>query len=252
MSTAYAGIADLWARDAALVYGPLARHLVALAPRPMRGCLALDAGCGSGAAGDALRAAGARVVGADLEPDMASHGAGLAVAGDVSSLPFRSSAFDVAVAAFVINHLASPVAGLAELRRVLVRGGTVLVSAFSVDRSAAKAAVDEVAASFGFVPPAWYVELQRRGAAVGSVERMVGALRDAGFGQVEVTERALDVGLSDPQDVVRYRLAVPHLHAFAGSLGAARRALLVERATAAVAATGAPFVPAVVEAVAVS
>ena len=71
-SDAYAGMADAWAdrRDA---------RLRAAGPAPggagtgrLRGVRALDAGAGSGVAGDALRARGARVVAADREFDMAS------------------------------------------------------------------------------------------------------------------------------------------------------------------------------------
>ena len=114
----YAGLAEVWAADATLAYGPMARHLVDRAPFDLGGVRALDAGAGSGVAGDALRARGARVVAADREFDMASYGARPAVTADVTALPFRSGAFDVVVAAFVVNHLPDPTAGLTELRRV--------------------------------------------------------------------------------------------------------------------------------------
>ena len=150
----YAGLAEVWAADATLAYGPMARHLVARAPFDLGGARALDAGAGSGVAGDALRARGARVVAADREFDMASYGARPAVTADVTALPFRSGAFDVVVAAFVVNHLPDPAAGLTELRRVTRPGGAVLASTFSVERAAAKGAVDGVAAAYGFVAPA--------------------------------------------------------------------------------------------------
>ena len=134
----YAGLADTWASDASLAYGPMARHLVARSPFDLLGARALDAGAGSGVAGDALRACGARVVAADREFDMASYGARPAVTADVVALPFRDGSFDVVVAAFVVNHLPDPVAGLSELRRVTRPGGAVLVSTFSIDRAAAK------------------------------------------------------------------------------------------------------------------
>ena len=90
LETAYAGLAEAWASDATLAYGPLARHLVARAPFELRGVRALDAGAGSGVAGEALRTRGARVVAADREFDMASHARlGPAVTADVTALPFR-------------------------------------------------------------------------------------------------------------------------------------------------------------------
>ena len=151
LETAYAGMAEAWGTDASLAYGPMARHLVARAPVDLRGARALDAGAGSGVAGEALRMRGARVVAADREFDMSFHCARPAVTADVTALPFRDRAFDVVVAAFVVNHLPDPVVGLTELRRVTRRGGAVLASTFSVERAAAKGAVDEVAAAHGFV-----------------------------------------------------------------------------------------------------
>ncbi len=246
----YTGLAEVWAADATLVYGPLARHLVAQAPLELAGARALDAGAGSGAAGDALRRAGARVVAADHEFDMAAYGAGPAVTADVTRLPFRSGVFDVVVAAFVVNHLPEPAAGLTELRRVTRPGGAVLASTFSLDRAAAKHAVDAVVTRYGFVRPEWYDDLQDCAQAVGdrsSVERLLAA---AGFARWSVTEESVDVGLSEPADVVRYRLAVPHLHTFVTSLSADTRAALVGDAVDAVHRTRERFAPVVVEAVA--
>ena len=137
-------------------------------------------------AGEALRAQGAHVVAADREFDMARPTApGPAVTADVTALPFRDRAFDVVVAAFVVNHLPDPVAGLTELRRVTRRGGAVLASTFSVDRAAAKGAVDEVAAAYGFVAP----DVVRRPPGVRARRRRPGLGRaGAGGGRV----RALD------------------------------------------------------------
>ena len=86
----------------------MARHLVARAPLDLMRVRALDAGAGRAWPGDALRARGAACVAADLELDMAAYAPrpGPAVAADVTALPFRTGAFDVVVAAFVVNHLA--------------------------------------------------------------------------------------------------------------------------------------------------
>lgn len=249
---AYAGMADAWAADAALAYGPLARHLVARAPGPVRGAMALDAGAGSGLAGDALRALGARVVAADQEFDMAAYGAtaGPVVTADVTALPFRPDVFDVVVAAFVINHLSDPVAGLTELRRVARPGGAVLASTFSAERATAKAAVDDVAAQFGFVQPAWYTEVHRSQLAVGDVTSLERALTAAGFTSATVTQESVDVGLEAPEDVVRYRLGMPQLRGFVASLSDEVRARFVEESVAAVRRVGERFMPSVLEVVA--
>ncbi len=250
----YAGMADAWAADAALAYGPLARHLVARVPGPVDGAVALDAGAGSGLAGDALRALGAHVVAADREFDMAAYGAtaGPTVTADVTALPFRSGAFDIAVAAFVVNHLPDPVAGLTELRRVTRPGGAVLASTFSANRATVKATVDGVAEDYGFVRPQWYTAVQESQQAVGDATSLERALLAAGFVGAMVTEESVDVGLSAPEDVVRYRLGMPHLHHFASTLTADARADLVADAVAAVRRAGEGFAPVVLEAVGIA
>jgi ubiquinone/menaquinone biosynthesis C-methylase UbiE len=217
----------------------------------MPGCRALDAGAGSGVAGDALRAHGAHVVAADRELDMAAHNAaaGPAVTADVTALPFRSGSFDVVVAAFVINHLADPVAGLAEFRRVARRGGVLLASTFSEERAVAKEAVDVVAASYGFVAPDWYNDLQECAQAARDVAGVERSLAEAGFGDWTVTEERIDVGL-EPEGVVRYRLGMPHLHRFAAGLPDDVRASFFADSVNAVRRTGEPFAPLVIEAVA--
>jgi SAM-dependent methyltransferase len=251
---AYAGLAEVWAADAALAYEPLARHLVDHLPGTLAGAVALDAGAGSGVAGRALTARGARVVSADRELDMAAYvaGSGPAVAADVRRLPFRDHVFDVVVAAFVVNHLPDPVGGLRELARVTRAGGVVLASTFSAERASAKETVDAVAERHGFVRPAWYVELQRCAQAVGDAGAVERALRAAGFAGWSVTEQVVDVGIAAPADVVRYRLGMPHLHAFAVSLTVEARDAFVAEAVDAVARDGDGFAPRVVEAVAVA
>jgi SAM-dependent methyltransferase len=152
----------------------------------------------------------------------------------------------------VVNHLPHPVAGLRELRRVTRPGGVVMVSTFSNDRDGAKEAIDAVAERHGFVHPAWYVEIRQCALAVGDVGAVERALQTAGFAGWTVTEEAVDVGITEPADVVRYRLGMPHLHAFAAALTAQERRAFVAESVDAVARTGGGFAPRVVEAVAVA
>ena len=142
-------------------------------------------------------------------------------------------------------------AGLAELRRVTRPGGAVLASTFSDDRAAAKFAVDEVAEARGFVAPDWYDDLQHHAHAVGTTEALARALDEAGLTDPVVTEQAVDVGPFSPEDIVRYRLGMPHLHAFASSLSEPQRAAFVLEAVAAVRELGGTFAPEVLEVVAV-
>lgn len=93
----------------------------------------LDAGCGTGRALPALRAAvgtGGTVLGADLTPEMLGaavragrqHDALLLLA-DAAELPLRPRSLDAVFAAGLIGHLPHPAANLRELARVVRPGG---------------------------------------------------------------------------------------------------------------------------------
>lgn len=249
---AYRGAARSWADDASLAYVPLARHLLAHLGGGLPGRRALDAGAGTGAAGDLLRELGADVVSVDLEPDMLRHRLDArehAVVGDVARLPLRSRHFDVVVAGFVLNHVADHVAALRELGRVTRRGGVVLASVFANERSALKEAVDEQLLAFGWSPPEWYVAVRERSEAVGTTELFEARARDAEL-DGSVRSAAVDVGLDTPELVVRYRLAMAHCRSFVAGLADHDRRALVREAVAAVAATHEPFRPVVLELVA--
>ena len=130
----YADAAAAWADDVELVYGPLADALLEQAPG-LGGQLVLDVGAGTGAVSQRLVAAGSRAVAVDASWSMLAHHASSrppAVVGDISRLPLADGAVDGAVAAFVLNHLADPVAALVEVRRVVREGGFIVASVFSV------------------------------------------------------------------------------------------------------------------------
>lgn len=253
--TAYTGAGQRWADDAMLAYGPLAAHLVERCPVDLRDGAVLDAGAGTGAAGAPLAAAGGRVFSCDLEHDMLrvaslEDGARRAAAGDVTALPYRAAAFDIAVAAFVLNHLADPLAGLRELARVTRSGGFVLASVFGEARDPAKEAIDAVLVARGWWPPVWYQAMHGRAAALATPQRMTAAARRAGFVDAEVDCAEVDVGLDDPALVVRYRFGMPQVATYIDSLTASAQAALVADATTAVEQTRRPFRPSVIELVA--
>ncbi|MEU7066852.1 methyltransferase domain-containing protein [Streptomyces sp. NPDC046161] len=93
----------------------------------------LDAGCGTGRALPALRAAvgpSGTVIGADLTPQMlaAAREAGRGEAAallltDVARLPLRDGVLDAVFAAGLIAHLPDPESNLTELARVVRPGG---------------------------------------------------------------------------------------------------------------------------------
>ncbi|MFI1853517.1 class I SAM-dependent methyltransferase [Streptomyces sp. NPDC020480] len=105
-------------------------HAAAIAEIGLRaGDAVLDAGCGTGRALPALRAAvgpAGTVLGADVTPAMLAaavragrhRDAGLALA-DVTRLPLRDGCLDAVFGAGLISHLPEPEAGLRELARVV-------------------------------------------------------------------------------------------------------------------------------------
>jgi SAM-dependent methyltransferase len=100
----------------------------------------LDLGCGTGELAVTLAAAGMRVAGCDISPQMLRRAAASTAgvpAGDVSwvrldpgwqTLPFEAWSFDAVVASSVLEYTADPAAVLRECGRVLRPGGTVLCS----------------------------------------------------------------------------------------------------------------------------
>lgn len=94
---------------------------------------ALDAACGTGRHIPLLVALGHNVVGVDASPEMLalarrrSSEAELRQA-DLEALPLASGSFDVAVCALALGHVSELGPTVAELARVLRRGGRLVVS----------------------------------------------------------------------------------------------------------------------------
>ena len=124
------------------------------------GASVLEAGCGAGAQAVTLvrMSPGARFTAIDLkaaslaEAARAAREAGTGEVefqvADVLKLPYPDSSFDHAFVCFLLEHLAEPVKALAELRRVIRRGGTLTViegdhgsAYFHPDSAFARAAV---------------------------------------------------------------------------------------------------------------
>jgi SAM-dependent methyltransferase len=89
----------------------------------------LDLGAGRGHYAALARAAGARLaVALDVTLEMLDGIPGPSVAADAASLPLRSDAVDVVVAALVVSHLDAPRQALREAARVLRSGGVLVLS----------------------------------------------------------------------------------------------------------------------------
>ncbi|MEA2289844.1 MAG: hypothetical protein QOD55_1841 [Solirubrobacteraceae bacterium] len=120
----------------------------------------LDVGCGPGHLSAAAAARGARPTGVDLAEGMVAracrnHPALDFLQADAEALPFAATAFDAAVAAFVVNHLPRPERAAAELRRVLRPGGRLVVAMWDQpERVAFLGLVDEAMRLAGVRPDA--------------------------------------------------------------------------------------------------
>jgi len=247
----YAHSGRRWAQGAELVYGPIAAELVAMSPHFLMGRTVLDAGAGTGAVSSALNARRARALATDLSPGMLAWNAATrppSAVADIRALPLADGSVDDTVAAFVLNHLTDPVSGLAELGRVTRPGGAVLAAVFSNDsRSEARDRVDAVARAAGWQVPGWYTELKTTAVPIlGSRAGMASAAREAGLARVHVEERPVDVGVTEPGQLVRYRLGHPIFNGWLDTIGTARAAALAAAAEQAVRGDMRPYRPVVV------
>jgi SAM-dependent methyltransferase len=97
---------------------------------PVDGRVVGDVGCGNGRYVDAVRAAGARVVGVDLSPGMlagASSPRSDLITGDAQALPLASTSLDAVLMMHMLYHVPDPERAVGEAARVLRSGGRVLV-----------------------------------------------------------------------------------------------------------------------------
>lgn len=226
MAEAYDRSADAWRQGPARLYARLADALLDRSPVRLAGATVLDAGAGTGVAGDAARARGAaRVVAVDRAPAMLTAPAMLAppaVVADVTRLPFRADAFDLAVAGFVLGHLREPEQGVRELRRV---SAALLASAFAEDWThPAKRVVEQVLAGHGYRPPPWYTAFkdgsERR---LGDPVRLETVARAAGYAHVGVERVEVAIGSLTPAALVAWRFGMAHHAPFLASLTPAVR-----------------------------
>lgn len=239
----YDGLAARWAAGTSLVYGPLAASLVRASPIDLTGRLVLDIGSGTGAVACALEATGSTVVVADCSAGMVVHGhrrGWTAIVSEAMALAVQDGAFDAALAGFLLNHL-PPAAALGEMARVVCAGGAIVASTWASDPpDPIKEATNTVLRSRGWRPPAWYETMK---STVEPISGDAGRLTDdavrAGLVDVQATVVHEDLGMSDPGDIVTYRLAMPHIAPWVARLGEPVRAELVQQLRAAIA----PSVP---------
>lgn len=160
----------------------------------------LDVACGTGDLTRAFAAGGAaKVVGLDFTPEM------LAIArvksdieyvqGDAMKLPFGDASFNIVSIAFGIRNVADPAKALREFRRVLKPGGRLIVLEFGRPRFAPIAWVNDFYCSVIMPRTATLIAGDRSGAyrylprSINTFltrEAMAGAMREAGFGAIQM------------------------------------------------------------------
>ena len=135
-----------WAKVYDLVFGPLfvraRKRAIALLEQPA-GARILEVGVGTGLS-LAQFPRGHRVVGLDISRPMlkralgrVGHGCMGLVEGDAVQLPFPDGGFDAVLATFVVSAVPDSISTLAEMRRVTLPGGPiVLLNHFTSNRKA--------------------------------------------------------------------------------------------------------------------
>lgn len=238
------GIADAYDRTGAawqagpgLIYDRLADVALDRCPIALAGVLVLDVGAGTGAASRAASRRGASVVGVDAAFAMLAAGAAQrppAAVADALVLPFRSSAFDAAVAAFSLNHLEDPATALRETARVVRTRGAIVATAYaSDDTHPVKEAVDAAASARGWVQEPWCSRLRTSATPLlATVARAAEAAADAGLDAARVDHVAVPFPDLGPQQLVAWRLGMAQMAPFAATLTPAERAGLVADALA--------------------
>lgn len=248
VQAAYSGAAGAWAAGPAEIYEAMAAPLVADCPIPLASAAVLDFGAGTGATSHAMERAGARATAADLALGMLRadrEGRPPAVNADVLRLPFQAGSFDVAVGAFVISHVPEPVDALREVARTVRGGGAVMTVGFDGRRLfPAKQTIDEVMVAFGMVLPDWYVEFKRDvEPKTAFPDRLAAVARAAGLVDVQVNERAVDVGVRTTDGIIAWRLGYPVSARFMAALDTERRAAVLQALRDAVGPEPQPLVP---------
>jgi ubiquinone/menaquinone biosynthesis C-methylase UbiE len=229
---AYDAAAAGWRAGPERMYARMAEVLAEHAPVEVPGARVLDAGAGTGVAGAALARRGAGlVVAVDLAFGMLPPPPAVSAVAAIGRVPFADGAFDLAAAAFSLNHFTDPVPAMAELRRV---AGALVASAYAPDWGhPAKEAVEEVLQRHDYRPPEWYAVV--RADANPTTTELEDFARSAGYDAVDAVQHDVATGMEAAADLGDWRLGMAHTAPWVAALAPAERDRLRRDAEAAVA-----------------
>jgi SAM-dependent methyltransferase len=232
VGAAYDAASDGWRAGPARMYARMAEVMAEHAPVDVAGARVLDAGAGTGVAGEALRRHGAAtVVSVDLAPGMLPRPPALSTVGDLARLPFADGSFDLAAAAFSLNHFTDPVPPMAEIRRV---ADTLVATAYAPEWGhPAKEAVEAVLLRHGYQPPDWYAVV--RADANPSPSDLEAFAVSAGYDVARAVQVDVATGMDTAADLVDWRFGMAHTAPYLSGLTAENRAEIRRDAEAAVA-----------------
>jgi ubiquinone/menaquinone biosynthesis C-methylase UbiE len=200
------------------VFGPLAKATMEAIDLP-KGARVIDVACGTGIiprlVADYLPGEG-RIVGSDLNPAMIEVARKTMpttrhrvdwLACDVTHLPFDDGAFDRAICQQGLQFFPDKSSALAEIRRVLVPGGKLILTCwrtisplFQAVSDSLRRRVSETSAKQALAPFSF-----RDGELIGSL------LKDAGFSSLDVSSLVVDRRLSPAHAAIRREiLASPY------------------------------------------
>lgn len=164
----------------------------------------LDAGCGAGLFAELAARSGADVIGLDAARGLVEYArrqrpTARYVVDDIEHMPFKDSAFDVVTAFNSVLYAADPRRTLAEIARVTALSGKAVVTVGAGPEQAESAALINPLADHDEVPDSSMLDLADANAARG-------ALLDAGFASVAMTDIAFDVVFASENDAVAAQL----------------------------------------------
>lgn len=242
-ANAYSRRAESYARSIDPTLKPVAEDIIKVAELAEHHRM-LDLATGTGAVACAGAHRGATVVGIDVSPRMLETARRISpprvlfCLADVAVLPFRSGVFDVITCGFGLSHFVDTAATLAEVQRVLRRGGRFVASCWGPEATnPAYAAVQETLRRHGPAEIQFFKSILDESAWARAADGCRD-LREAGFAKVHVVNVPLSGRYASPETAVDWTLAWPSYGETFDRLDPTIQAAVRAEAVTAIKATG--------------